>query len=192
MSRITPAHFTPVLVAAFLVLSATGATPATETSRTQAMLERYWGAMLEGGEWRTPNPGFSDPETTPREFALRWRWGPHHQHIQGDLLGIFDREDGDAEVLYWTLYLMHNPVTDEVTALQVGWDGSIATGPVSLTADGHVVLNQLLYNADGTVKAIRHQEIMEEDGNRYRSNVFERGDGGDWVLKREWTWVRKE
>jgi hypothetical protein len=159
-------------------------------TRTQAVMEEVWGAMVEAGEWRTRNPDFSDARTTPEEFALRWRWGPHRQHVVGELLGVFDTAEGEKTALYWSLYAWHNPVTGEVTALQIGWDGSMAVGPMRRADDGRILVDQILYGSDGTSKALRHEEVLHPDGDAYDSNVYEQDDAGEWELKRRWVWRR--
>jgi len=160
-------------------------------SRTQKAMEAQWGYMTAGsGEWRTPNPDFDGSTTAPREFGIRFKWGPHGQHVTGELYGVFHR-DGDQEALFWTFFSHHNPVTNEIVLTQVGSDGSMATGRFCESERSDGCLDQRLYGADGTVKPVRHENTHQSQ-TVHISNVYERDEHDEWKLARKWTWTRVE
>ena len=163
----------------------------TADSRTHRALAPFFDVLIEGGEWRTPNPDYDGTAGTPSQYVLRHRWGPHGQHMVGALLGYFETADGPDERLFWTLYAVHNPVTDETTVTQIGANGALAQGPLRATPDGRHVVEQILYGPDGSMLAIRHEETMAADRRSFTSDVFERDADGRWKKVREWTWTRR-
>ena len=178
------------LAALAAVLSAAAGAAEPEKTRTQTAIENAAGPLMDDVEWRTPNPDFSDPATTPKDYAVRFRWGPYKQHIVGELVGVYETAKGPKEAQYWSFMTYHNPVTDEVTAMQISWDGSLGVGPVTRRADGATVIEQIFYNADGAMKFVRHEEFIAKGADSYESKVYERDETGAWKLKREWTWTR--
>lgn len=160
------------------------------SAEPQSKIERLFGVLIEGAEWRTPNPGYDASQKSPKEYVLRYRWGPHKQHMIGELLGHFETPDGPQETLFWSLYAIHNPVTDEVQVSQIGADGALAAGEARLDGDDKHVIEQTLYATDGSTLALRHEETLAADGTSYTSNVFERNAAGDWTKARDWVWTR--
>ncbi len=152
-------------------------------------LEPLVGKLIDGGEWRTPNPDRAD-ENQPDSFALRYEWGPHRRHMVGELVGIFAERGGEREVRYWTLYMFYNPASREARAMQVGWNGAIADGVAFVDADGRVVIEQTLQAPDGSTSEIRHVETFDASGESYRAEVFGRDADGEWQPMREWLWTR--
>ena len=154
-------------------------------------LEALFGQLIDGGEWRAPNPAFGQDERAAKEFILRYRWGPHEQHMIGELLGLFESDGNQQETLFWSLYAVHNPVTDEVQVSQIGANGTLAAGRAYLAADDKHVIEQILYGADGALMALRHEETFAADGLSYTSDVFERDSQGGWKKVRDWIWSRR-
>ena len=159
-------------------------------SRTHSALTVLFGQLIDGGEWRTPNPDYDDANDAAKEYILRYRWGPHRQHMVGELLGHFEAAGGPTEILFWSLYAIHNPVTDEVRVSQVGSNGALATGRIWPAGDKHVI-EQILYAPEGSMKALRHEEAFATDGESFTSQVFERDDRGGWKKVRDWVWTRQ-
>ncbi len=183
-------------LAAVLALAAVAAFPASAEdepkSRTEIAMEKQWGAMLKGsGEWRTPNPGFADPKTTPKEYAVRFRWGPYRQDVSGELVGVFETDKGPKEARFWNFYSYHNPVTDEILLVQVNWDGAMGSGPMSVAPDGVETIDQIFYHPDGKMRVERHV-TKHVSADAHESDVYERDEKGEWKLVREWTWRLKK
>lgn len=178
------------------VLTPLAAFAADEVTLTPsaATMTDLWGVMVgeDGAEWRSPNPDFDGSESQPSAFAIRWRWDTHGQYAIGELLGVYDRADGERTAKYWDLYTIHNPATGETTASQIGWNGAVGSGPMYRKADGRIMIDQVLSGPNGSMKPIRHEEIMAADRKSYKSNVYERNESGAWELKREWTWTKVE
>ena len=160
------------------------------TTRTQQTLTELFGRLIDGGEWRTPNPNHDGTASSPSAFVLRYRWGPHRQHMIGELLGAFEDANGERETLYWSLYAIHNPVTDDVLVSQIGANGALASGRIVEAADGKHVIEQILFGPDGSMRAVRHEETFAADGKSYTSDVFERDENGAWEEVRNWVWTR--
>ena len=108
----------------------------------------------------------------------------------GKLLGVFDGDGSERETLFWSLYAIHNPVTDDVHVSQIGSNGALARGRIVKVTDGKHVIEQIFYGPDGSMRAIRHEETFAADGESYTSDVFERGENGAWEHVRNWVWVR--
>lgn len=178
------------LLTAGLLLFASAFADQETTTATHEKLDAFFGQLVAGGEWRTPNPDYDPGEDTAREYVLRYRWGPHRQHMNGTLLGYFPGPDGGREELIWSLYAFHNPVTGDVLVNQIGANGALASGRAELAADGKHVIEQILYGPDGSMLALRHEETFAADGGSYRSDVFERGSDGGWQKRRDWIWTR--
>lgn len=180
-----------VLASAFMcaVLSSTAGAQGT-ASTTSDKLTEFFGVLIDGGEWRTPNPNHEAGSSAPTEFILRYRWGPYEQHMVGELLGHFAHAGGSQERLFWTLYAIHNPVTDEVQVSQIGANGALAEGRIETSDDGKHIIEQTLYGPDGSTKELRHEETFAEDRKSYTSYVFERNENGEWVKVRDWIWTR--
>ena len=162
----------------------------TPTTRTQQALTALFGTLIDGGEWRTPNPNHDGTATSPIAFVLRYRWGPHQQHMVGELVGAFESTAGERETLFWSLYAIHNPVTDEVHVSQIGSNGALARGRIVKATDRKHIIEQILYGPDGSMRAVRHEETFAPDGESYTSDVFERGENGAWENVRNWVWTR--
>ena len=177
-------------IAMLAVSPAFAADPAKQTPSAAAMTE-LWGEMMDA-EWRSPNPDYEGKDSQPNAFAIRWRWDTHGQYAIGELLGVYEREDGERTAKYWDLYTIHNPATGETTASQIGWNGAVGAGPIYKEADGRIMIDQVLSGPNGSMRPIRHEEIMAADGKSYKSNVYERNESGAWELKREWTWTKVE
>ena len=173
-----------------LLLSSVGAAD-DSSSATHNKLNALFGALIDGGEWRTPNPNYEAGSPTPSEFILRYRWGPHEQHMVGQLLGHFETTEGTEERLFWSLYAIHNPVTDDVSVSQIGANGALAEGRIEMSDDGKHIIEQTLYGPDGSTKELRHEEAFADDGESYSSDVFERDESDGWRKVREWTWTRE-
>lgn len=168
-----------------------GVAPAEPTSATHEKLSALFGALIDGGEWRTPNPNYEVGSAAPNEFILRYRWGPNEQHMVGQLLGRFEGAGGSGERLFWSLYAIHNPVTDRVQISQIGVNGALAEGHIEIGDDGKHIIEQTLYGPDGSTKELRHEETFAPGGESYTSDVFERDENGGWRKVRDWVWTRE-
>jgi hypothetical protein len=182
----------PALAAALSLAAVSPVAAQEEKTRTEIAMTKQWGAMLKGsGEWRAPNPDFADPKTTPKEYAVRFRWGPYRQDVVGELVGFFETEKGMKEARFWNFYSYHNPVTDEILLVQVGWDGAMGSGPMSVAGDGTETVDQIFYAADGKMRIVRHV-TTHVGADAHNSDVYERDDKGEWKLERKWTWTLKK
>ena len=179
-----------LLVAAVCLTLAASAAAEESSSATHTKLAALFGALIDGGEWRTPNPNYETGSPAPSEFILRYRWGPHEQHMVGQLLGHFETAEGSEERLFWSLYAIHNPVTDDVQVSQIGANGALAEGRIEMSDDGKHIIEQTLYGPDGSTKELRHEETFASDGESYISDVFERDESGGWRKVRDWVWTR--
>jgi hypothetical protein len=147
--------------------------------------------LLHGSaQWRTPNPDHDESNpNSPSQFGVNWVWGPHGQHLLGEVTGVY--ADG-REVRYHSMYAFYNPVTGRVVTQQVGWDGTFSAGDqflqtVPLIAGDTTNVDMIEYSADGTAKITRHRaEII--DAETHRMDVYERNETGEWTLLREWVW----
>jgi hypothetical protein len=159
----------------------------------QSPLEAHIGHRLEGsGEWRTPNPDYNeaDPDS-PSEYGVNFHWGPGRAHVEGELVGI--TADG-RQAYYWTILIVHNPVTDRVITQQIGSDGAYGVGDSPTRAEalrpGEVeTVDMMFHGANGQVRYVRHESVFPEPGLE-QTNVYERDATGAWVRQRAWTWRR--
>ena len=173
---------------AAISISAVAPVNAQDASEAPPFLDPYVGDNIRGGEWRSSNPDYEPGSDQPAEYGLRYDWGPYKQHMTGELLGIYPSDEGEKEILYWTLYAFWNPVTKVVTALQINWNGSTGDGTMSLGENGEVIIEQIFFGIDGSETHMRHVEFMAPDKQSFLSVVHEKDDKGEWVLKDEWTW----
>ena len=176
-------------ISVFAVLA--GTAHADEVTRNHAALDQRFGILIGAREWRTPNPAFVEGSGDPTAFVLRYRWGPHRQHVVGELLGTFEQSGETREELFWSLYAVRNPVTSQIVVSQIGVDGSLAEGTLRHLPSGGHALVQTLFAADGSTKSIRHEEHIAEDQQSFHSYVFERDERGTWQPVREWRWERE-
>lgn len=147
---------------------------------------------LVGGEWRTPNPDFGKDEYQAKEYVLRYKWGPYRQHVIGELLGTFESDEGEKQILFWTIYAIHNVQTGQTSALQINWDGSLGDGTLSRGEDGRIIADQTFYWANGKTERIRHVDTVDPSGKTYTSETFEMNADGQWQEKNKWTWTRQD
>ncbi|NNF60436.1 MAG: hypothetical protein HKN06_03790 [Gammaproteobacteria bacterium] len=154
-------------------------------SKPPAQLERQVGHLLAGsGRWRAPNPDFSPGSGTEKFYGMNYRWGPHRQHVIGEIVSIY--EDG-RQTKDWSKYIIFNPVTEKVYMQQTGSRGVYFEGELG-EQDGRKVHAGLIYIPNGTLKSVR-DEIEIIDDNTFVSHVFERDASGGWTKKRQWTWT---
>ncbi|WP_425410926.1 hypothetical protein [Hyphococcus sp.] len=179
-----------VTALAFVLLNTASAEE--ENSPINALM----GDLVRGEEWLTPNPDYEPGGQQPKDWGVRYRWGPYKQHVTGELFGVFlpsdDSSGGETrEVQYWTLYAFYNPVTKMGSALQVNWTGSFADGDMYLDDTGRLVMDQTFFGVDGSAKEVRHLFVMDESGESHSADVYEKNESGEWVKMRDWVWTRK-
>ncbi|MEM9232895.1 MAG: hypothetical protein AAGA69_01490 [Pseudomonadota bacterium] len=186
-----------ILATVFVLLSAQTITTAASAGDENtspvhdAMLEQ-WSYMLEGsGAWRTPNPDFSGEDNSPNAYEIRFEWGPYRQHVTGTLKGIFDTEDGETSVRYWTFYSWYHPKTEEITLMQIGTNGALGEGTFSIKNGDRQILDQVFYGPDGSTRAVRH-ETIENSPAEHTVIVFHADEDGEWQKVQEWVWTRIE
>ena len=149
-------------------------------------LEVEKGYLLSGsGKWRAPNPDYEPGGQQPKQFGINYRWGPHKKHIIGEIIGVVDEEKGKA--VYASVYIMYNPVTEDIDVNLVGWDGAYGPAKERRIDDKNRIVEALLFQPNGVVKANRHTyELIDE--NTYIIRVLEPNDEGTWTRVREETW----
>ena len=75
-------------------------------------IEPYVAHLLSGsGQWRAPNPDYQEGGKAPKQYALNYRWGPHRQHVIGEIVSIYADDQQERQEKDWSLYITHNPVT---------------------------------------------------------------------------------
>lgn len=165
--------------------AAVGATP----------LEIHMFHWLQGSrEWRTNNPSY-DPAAEPmtgswfKEFAVRWDYGPHKQHLVGGIYAI--AADG-TEVNASTMYAFYDPVENKVEQVQIGRRGSYSidrTEPrLTPTPYGEPEIGVAVEHlADGSTARRKHENTFFEDG-RQLTDVYIQNDAGEWEFFRNWVW----
>lgn len=159
-----------------------------EPTAPQHPLLMHMDKTLTGDEsqWRTPNPDHQEGARGPSEFGLRFRMEPDGRHATGELTGIF--EDG-REVVYWSMLVFYNPVTEKIIAQQIGWDGSLVRGEIPVQPGERQTIDQTMYGASGAMKRARHQ-MHFVDADTHTADVYEYGRDGEWQLQRQWRWQR--
>lgn len=175
-----------------LILIFLGLLIAAGSAVAQTPMEAHLGWRLEGsGQWRTPNPDHdpTDPNS-PIEFGLNFAWGPHRQHVTGELVGL--TQDGRS-ARYQTLYVFLDPMTDTIITQQVAWDGTFGEGrrpapSEALGVGGSETVDIVFRRVDGSAQVVRHVNTLTAP-DQEASRVFERGDDGHWELQREWIWT---
>lgn len=180
------ATFLAIFLSSVAALAAEDAAAPRSTSLAQ---EKGY-LLSDSGQWRTRNRDFEPGTEQPKEFGLNYRWGPHRKHIVGELIGI--GESGGTAV-YATVYFTFNPVSQQVHADLVSWDGTLGPAIDRRIDANHRVIEGVFYKPDGTVTSNRHTfELI--DSHSYISRSYDLNDEGAWELKREETWrqLRKE
>lgn len=156
---------------------------------TPGALAQSAGFLVEGdGRWRAENPDYDPDGDAGRYYGMNFRWGPHGQHIVGEIISIFD--DGTTEK-HWSLYLTYNPVTHTAILEQTGASGVYFRGEMRVDGDDRRTQTGLVYLPNGNARSVR-DEIDIVDDRTYVSRVFERDEAGGWRLARTWTWRRQE
>jgi len=161
---------------------------ADESPKPESRLEEVVGVLVDGGEWRTPNPEYAGGVNQPSHFALRYRWGPGRTQAISELVGIFP--NSPETPVYWTIYTYLNPATGAVEVLQIGAGGAVAKGHMTIGAEGQRLVEQSFTTPDGNSRDVRHVEVFDPSGEEFRSEVFERDGRGNWTRMRDWTWMR--
>jgi len=167
---------------------------AEDDTRPLAIHMHHW--LAGSADWRTPNPDY-DPKAEPRtggwikEYGVNWRWADTGQHLEADLFGV--TPDGD-KINFWKMFMFYNPVTEEVVFKQVGRGGAFIEGgqPVlkSPTPYGEAeIMETADYFPNGSKKETRHANTFV-DAETQNSDVFEKDEKGEWVLKQQWVWKR--
>lgn len=173
-----------------LALPVQGTEESVEPTSPAKALEALMGDLVRGGEWRTPNPDYKEGENAPTHYSLRYSWGPYKQHVAGELLGVFETQEGEKLVRFWSLYTFYNPVTGEAAAHQIGWNGSIGSGVIFRDGENHVNVEQRFFGIDGSLKDVRHVETMNAARDQFLSDVYEKNEEGEWTEARDWVWTR--
>ena len=169
------------------LLLAGGINPAGADERGGEPFRAHMQSILTvDDEWRTPNPDYEAGKRQPREYALQLRMQPDGRHALGELMGVYD--DG-ARVTYWSLIAMYNPVTQKVVTQQIGWDGTFLYGENDVQTGDSETVDMIEYNVNGTMKIVRHtSRYIGTDV--HESDVYERDEDGEWILRAQWTWRR--
>ena len=173
--------------AASIVMCMVSAAPAAlaETATPTSRIESHVSHLLAGsGEWRAPNPDFVEGSSEPEMFGMNYRWGPYEQYVAAEIVSIYP--SGKTEP-GWSMYITHNPVTNQTIIQQTGASGIYFRGEMEDLGNGLHTETGLIYFPNGTVKSVRDEVEMIDDSTRI-SRVFERGENGGWVQVREWTW----
>lgn len=187
--------FAPLL-AVFMLVGWSGehaqSAPAADSPTPLEIHMYHW---LRGSrEWRTDNPDY-DPSAEPmtggwfKEFAVRWDYGPHKQHLVG---GIFAIAADGTEVQASTMYAFYDPVRNRVEQVQIGRTGTYsldsAEPRIAPTPFGEPEIGIAIEHLpDGSTTRRRHENTFHEDG-RQETDVYLQNDAGEWEYFRSWLW----
>lgn len=177
-----------VALPAWVGLLSAGGAAANADEDSTTLLEEFAGILVAGGEWRSPNPDYRNEPAAPSHFALRYRWGPGRRQVIGELVGVFAKSEETP--VYWTIYSYLDPLTNALEVLQIGAGGAVAKGRMTMGVDGRRVIDQVFVGTDGSSRSVRHVDTFDESGDRFRSDVMEKDENGNWQKVREWTWMR--
>lgn len=165
---------------------------------TKTPLEIHMHHWLRGSrEWRTDNPNY-DPSAAPmtggwfKEFAVRWDYGPHKQHLIGGIFAI--GEDG-REMKASSMYAFYDPVRNRVEQIQIGRTGTYSLDSAEARSEptpfGEPEIGIAVeHKTDGSTTMRKHENTFHEDG-RQLTNVYLQNEAGEWVFFRNWLWRLK-
>ena len=108
----------------------------------------------------------------------------------GEIIGV--TADGET-FKFWQMYAFYNPVTGRVISQQIGRNGVFSVGDEQVLSKASPYgvatnLDAIEYTPNGEMKITRHSNTFVDECTQL-SDVYERGETGEWELERQWRWT---
>jgi hypothetical protein len=184
----TSMHGTPPLVRFAVVALAFAATPVrlqAQQDPPKPLIAAMDYLVRDGGAWEAENPRF-DAETNPwRTFGYQLTWVFDSAAVRWIIDGRL--ADGRRGV-FWELLGVWNPIKGAVDFVQIGQDGTMLRGMLSVREDGRQEIHLAGPRGNGSWLEFRDMSTRVDD-NAFQTTPEDLKDG-HWVPRPGLFWKR--
>lgn len=143
--------------------------------------------QTDEGIWVTDNSQFKNENEPFDKYILSWTLNPLRNSLSGRLYGL---TDGQESGTFWDFSQYYDPNTQKVIVMQIGWNGTLGSGPLIATDNGGYDLAQIFTTPDGTTRKEKHTDIKpNKDIEITTSYSFD--ENSEWIAGRTYTWQRQ-
>jgi hypothetical protein len=91
---------------------------------------------------------------------------------------------------FWDFNQYYDPSTQNVVIMQIGWNGTLGTGPLIATEDGSFELIQTFTGPDGNTRKEKHS-YSKPNADTEITTAYNLDADNTWVTGRTYKWRRQ-
>jgi hypothetical protein len=140
------------------------------------------------GIWVADNSEFKNENEPFDKYVLSWKANPLKNSLKGRLYGLIDGQESGT---FWDFTQYFDPNTQKIIIMQIGWNGTLGTGPLIATDTGGYDLVQTFTGPDGEKRKEKHT-YYKPDKDTEITTSFNLDKDNHWATGRTYTWHRQK
>lgn len=138
------------------------------------------------GTWKADNAKYRNENERITAYVIEWRFNELRNNIYGKLYGLIDSNKVGP---YWEFLQYWNPNMSKIEFIQIGNEGTMGFGPLTVLNGGEYELIQLFTSIKNEKRYEKHSYIRP-NANTEITVAFEKHIDGTWIKKRTYTWIK--